>query len=108
MRIFSLGLCLILALLAGSCVSEEVAMPRRETILVVTRAGDEATLSWTPEADAFFAVMYSEGTDKPRKWKVLPGAEQVRGRKGEAVILVDRLRPGANRYYRLQALPSAP
>ena len=108
MSLFSKSGWLALVLMAGGCVSEEVAVPRRETVLVVTRVGDEATLSWTPEVDGVFAVMYSEGAGKPRQWKVLPGAEQVRSRQGEPVILVDRLQPGANRYYRLQALPSSP
>jgi hypothetical protein len=92
---------------AAGCVTEVVQTPEKEATLVVTRAGDTATLTWKAEKGITYVVMYSDGADAPRKWKVLPGAEHVQTASGEQITLTDRLPPGANRYYRLQILSAA-
>ena len=93
-------------LLAAGCVTEVVSSAEKETTLVVTRAGDTAILTWKAEKDVPYAVMYSDGAEAGRQWRVLPGAERLQAGSEEQITFTDHLAPGANRYYRLQILPT--
>ncbi len=89
-------------LVVGGCTTVETpVLPRRDTVLTVTRVENEYTLSWKSEAGQDYAVLFSAGSGRP--WSLLPGFEQVTG-TGETIVVRDRALPGEARYYRLHAL----
>ncbi|HBA83945.1 MAG TPA: hypothetical protein DCZ95_07630 [Verrucomicrobia bacterium] len=100
------GLLFCLVVVTG-CVTEVVSSSEGEATLVVTRAGELATLSWKAEQGIVYVVMYADGGVGPRQWKVLPGAENLQAVSGDQITLSDHVPPGINRYYRLQILSVA-
>ena len=104
--LYVLGVALAwVASTAGCATVRMEKQPVLETTLMVTRAGDETTLSWASEAGLTYAILFAEGRDSKARWQVLPGAERVRG-TGSTVVWRDRVPTGKTRYYRLQALPA--
>lgn len=96
----------VLALVAGCATVREEQKPVADTTLMVTRAGEDLTLSWMAQPQVDYVVWYADRRDAQARWKVLPGAERVPGR-GQTVTWRDRVPTGQNRYYRLQAVPAS-
>lgn len=97
-----LPLCMLL--LASGCATVRTEeKPVSETTLIVTRAGEETTLSWASQAGATYAVMFADSRDSRTRWQPLPGAERLKG-NGSNLVVHDRVPTGRTRYYRLQLL----
>ena len=99
-----LALCMV-SLVGCATVREEIK-PLADTTLIVTRAGDQMTLSWLGETGITYTIWHTARSDARTPWKVLPGAERMRG-TGQQVTWRDRVPSGQARYYRLQAVPEA-
>lgn len=103
---YVLGIALTWAAFAVGCATVRMEkQPVLETTLMVTRAGDETTLSWASDAGLTYVILFAEARDSKARWQVLPGAERVRG-TGATVVWHDRVPSGTTRYYRLQGLPA--
>ena len=104
----SVALMALVSLTSCTTVSGEKGDDlKRNTTLIVTRAGNESTLSWLAEKDTIYSVMYADQRDVNARWQVLPGYEQVQKPAGETIVINDKVPTGATRYYRLQVTPSA-
>ena len=91
-----------LAALAGCKTVREELAPVRETTLTVARSGGEVTLSWIGVEGMFYSVMYADARGAKARWRVLPGAANVRAlATGEPIVVMDRLSAVQPRYYRL-------
>lgn len=97
------GICLCAA---GCATVREEQKPLTGTTLVVTRAGGQTQLGWASQLGWNYTVLYAERRDKGAAWKVLPGADRLRG-TGGPISFNDRVPGGQSRYYRLQATPAA-
>lgn len=95
-------------LLGAGCVTETLNAPEdalRETKLVVTRAGEDVTLSWQAMPGTVYRVVYTSDS-LSGQWQALPGAEAIRGTGGQTVVR-DTVPVGRQRYYRLQVMGQA-
>jgi hypothetical protein len=84
----------------------EEQRPLAETTLMVTRAGENMSLSFNTIAGSTYAVFYADRRDAKARWQLLRGGERVVG-TGSTVTLTDRVPAGKPRYYRVQLLPQA-
>lgn len=105
-------LCLLTwgALAGAGCKSIRVVEEQRplaETTLMVTRAGDDMSMSWNTIPGALYAVFYADRRDAKARWQLVPGGERVVG-TGSPVTIKDRVPAGKPRYYRVQLLPTPP
>ena len=85
------------------CVHQEIALkgePKSQTTLTVTRSGDAVQLGWKSEVGKNYDILYAEKLGGQTEWKVLPGAEHIRG-TGDDMTFTDSVENGKNRYYRL-------
>ena len=105
-RCLLMGVCCALGLLAltGCTTIREEEKPLADTTMGITRAGDDVTLSWASQADMAYCIWYTERREAKSRWKILPGAEQVRG-NGKTLTLRDRVPTGQTRFYRIQTIP---
>ena len=92
-----------LCLLAGCVTAVEEVAPLAKARLVVSRAGDEATLQFASERGVTYQILYSSSRDPRTPWKELVGAERVQG-TGQLIQYTDRIPYGAPRYYRLKVI----
>lgn len=104
-----LGLVFVgmLLLAAGGCASwrvREVVQPVREARLFVVHAGEDFVLRWESQTNTSYAVLYTSSLWPRPEWKVLPGAEQLKG-TGAELTVKDRGDLDEMRYYRLQVRP---
>ena len=97
---------LLAAALTCSCTTvREEQKPLTETTMVVTRAGDATTMTWTAQPAVDYVIWYADRRDAKARWNVLPGAERLRGQG--PMTWRDQVPSGRLRYYRLQAVPQA-
>ena len=104
-RLLLLTAGLVLLGTAACTTIREEQQPLADTTLIVTRAGEDTTLGWTAQPRTDYVIWYAERRDAQTRWKVLPGAERLRGQG--AMTWRDRVPTGQTRYYRLQAVPAA-
>lgn len=101
-----LRLCLLsfcLSLLAGCVTVVEEVEPLARAQLVVSRAGDQATLQFASEKGVVYQVVHAPTRNPPEGWKPLPGAERIVG-TGELVQFKDQIPYRTQRYYRLKII----
>jgi|APTNR8051073442_1049403.scaffolds.fasta_scaffold00153_48 hypothetical protein len=92
-------------LLCGCSTVREEQKPLAETTMMVTRAGDSTTMTWTAQPAVDYVIWYADRRDAQARWLVLPGAERLRGQG--PMTWRDQVPSGRLRYYRLQAVPQA-
>jgi hypothetical protein len=93
------------ALMSGCATVREEQKPLAETTMMVTRAGDATTMTWTAQPAVDYVIWYADRRDAQARWNVLPGAERLRGQG--PMTWRDQVPSGRLRYYRLQAVPQA-
>jgi hypothetical protein len=99
-----------LSLSFSGCVHQEVAgkpEPASRTMLTVTRSGDSVRLGWKSEVEKVYDILYTEKLGGQTKWKILPGANNLRG-TGKIMTFTDAVENGMTRYYRLNISISSP
>ena len=79
------------ALVSGCATVREEQKPLAETTMMVTRAGDATTMTWTAQPAVDYVIWYADRRDAQARWTVLPGAERLHGTE---VVATD-LRGGA-------------
>jgi hypothetical protein len=92
-----------LFMLTGCVTVVEEVEPLAKARLVVSRAGEQATLQFASERGVIYEVLYASSRDAGTTWKKLPGAERVLG-TGQLIQFKDRIPYGAPRYYRLKVV----
>lgn len=96
-----LVLLIMTAGLAGCVTETQPVKPLAETALVVSRAGDRATLEFDTEPGLIYQVLYAAQRRAGTQWMVLPGAENIVG-TGMRMQMIDRVPYGQDRYYRIR------
>ena len=92
----------ILMLALAGCVSTIVpAEPLAESVLIVTRSGEDVFLQWASVPGFYYTVLYTDSASAGRRWWPLAGASRRRG-TGEDIKISDRVANGRQRRYRLQ------
>ena len=95
----ALVLAVALALGLTACV-REVIQPVTESTLVVARASDQATLSWTAVAGMYYTILYAS-SQNASDWKAMDGAVNLRATISGPVAIHDRVPATKPRFYRL-------
>jgi hypothetical protein len=90
----------------GHVLAGKADVPVIETTLIVTRAGNTATLQWKSDPRVFYTVVYASRKDAKAEWKPLPGYVKIRG-SGETITITDKVPFGEKRHYRLHVEPIA-
>ena len=98
------GVFVCWALLTAGCVTVVEEMePLATAKLVVSRAGNEATLQFASERGVTYQILYAGSRDPRTAWQKLPGAERVQG-TGSLIEFKDRIPYRTPRYYRLKVI----
>lgn len=92
----------ILLLALVGCVSTVVPTePLAESVLIVTRSGEQVFLQWASEPGIHYTVFYTDSSSAGRRWLPLPAAVKLRG-TGEDFKISDSVPTTVQRRYRLQ------
>jgi len=75
-----------------------------EARLIVTRAGEDVTLTWQSTTSLVYTVMLASSRDAKAPWKPLPACVGQKG-TGQTMTFKDRVPMGSKRFYRLAIVP---
>ena len=96
------ALCAAALCAGGGCV-REIVEPLRDTRYVTTRSGEDVTVSWVAQRGVYYNLLYTDTRGGAARWTLHPQGMNLRAaRDGEQMSVTDRLKPGQERYYRLQ------
>ena len=88
----------------GCVTSVERREPAVETVLLVSKSENTATLQWESDAGAMYTVLQSSSRSAKTPWVPLPGYTRIRG-TGQAITINDQFPRGQTRFYRLHTEP---
>ncbi len=90
----------------GCVTSVERREPAAETVLMVSKSEDAATLQWASDAGTMYTVLYSRSRSAKTPWEPLPGYTRIRG-TGQTITIKDQFPRGQSRFYRVHTEPIA-
>jgi hypothetical protein len=93
--------------LAGPAAAGPLAPEAEEARLIVTRAGEDVTLTWQSTTSLVYTVMFAASRDAKAPWKPLQACVSQRG-TGRTMTFKDAVPVGTKRFYRLALTPVAP